>query len=388
MSARDKPLRFALIANPGSERALGFMAACASRGLPEPVLLEWWELLSGSWDLQTCFAGVDALRIETPAGDPGVERLLLAQGAEAAGRETGYPSLRVEECFDLPDDDGELRYQRQWYLGLRRALETLGSICDHNGPPVMNHPAGIFRMFDKEVARNVLSAAGVSVVVTAGICRDFEDLVGKMERSFWDRVFLKPCHGSSASGVMAISRGPRGRWQAVTSAKLEGSRIRNAKTPLRLTDLAEIRRTVDAVCRQRALVERWFPKMSIGGRACDFRILVIAGRARHVAVRTSSTPITNLHLRNRRGDLQEVIDKIGTAAWAEALATAEAAAACFPDCHYCGVDLMIGARGYRSIVGELNAFGDHLHRELWEDMNPWEAELALWPPLAQSRPAV
>jgi hypothetical protein len=383
------PLRFALIANPGSERALGFMAACRSRGLPEPLLFPWEELLFWAANFQEWLGKADALRIETPAGNPAVERLLLAHGAaDLAACEPEYPSLDAEECLELPPDDGELRNQRQWYLGLRSVLNEFGAYCDSSGLPAMNHPAGIIRMFDKEATRNLLMEAGVPVAASAGICLNFEHLVSLMDLHGWDRIFLKPCHGSSASGVMAISRGPRGPWQAFTSAKLEGLRIRNSKNPLRLTDPADIRMTVDAVCQQRALVERWFPKMSIGGRTCDFRILVIAGRARHVAVRTSTTPITNLHLRNRRGELQEVIDKIGTAAWEEALATAEAAAACFPDCHYCGVDLMIGARGHRSVVAELNAFGDHLHRERWEGMNPWEAELALWPTTAQSRPAV
>ncbi len=385
-----KPPRFALLANPGSERALGFIAACRSRGLPEPLLVGWWDLLSNSPDVHKHFWEADALRIETPAGDPGVERFLLAHGAEEAASEpVAYPSMDAGECFELDDDQGELRYQRQWYLGLRRALEALGLIGDQYGLPVMNDSAEIIRMFDKEITRKVLSSAGVPVVPSAGLfCRNFEVLADLMNALGWDRIFLKPCHGSSASGVMAISRNSKGRWQAVTSAKLEGARIRNSKTPLCLTDLDEIRSTVNAVGQQRAIVERWFPKLGIGGRTCDFRILVIAGRARHVAVRSSSTPITNLHLRNRRGDLQAVIDKIGRPAWQEALATAEAAAACFPACHYCGVDLMIGAGNHRSVVAELNAFGDHLHRELWEGLNPWEAELALWPLVAQSRPAV
>jgi hypothetical protein len=374
--------RFALVANPGSARALGFAAACRSQGFPDPVLVPWQEVLGPGFDAPARFADARALRIETPAEHPQVERLILARGTQAI-RDLGiYPALSEKECLSLPDDSGELRYQPQWYAGWRLVLADIEQACMKNGIRPMNRPAEIGRLFDKELTRIFLSGRDVPIPPDAGFCKDFGDLVAKMNRFRWDRVFLKPCHGSSASGVMAISRTRGERWQAVTSAVLDTSggvpRILNSKRPLRLTDPVAIRGTVDLICRQRALVERWFPKAMIGGMTFDLRILVIAGQTAHVAVRTSSTPITNLHLRNRRGDPAEVVRRIGEQAWQTAMETAEAAAACFPGCHYCGVDLMLGARHFRSAVAEVNAFGDHLHHERWQGMNPWEAELALW----------
>lgn len=368
------PDRFALVANPGGARALGFAAACRSQGFPDPVLVPWEELLGAEFDAKLRFAGASALRIETPAEHPQVERLILA-GA-------GSGELSKEQCLALPDDVGELRFQRQWYAGWCRVLEGMSNTLHGLGIPAMNDPADIACLFDKEFTRSRLMSGGVPVAEGGGICENFDDLAARMDEKGWHRVFLKPCHGSSASGVMAISRTRGDRWQAITPAVIDATgevpRILNSKTPLRLTDIAEIRRTVDLVCRQRALLERWFPKTAIGGRSFDLRIVVIAGRAAHVAVRTSRTPITNLHLRNRRGDPAEVRERIGEQAWQTAMATAESAAACFPGCHYCGVDLMIGARTFRSAIAEVNAFGDHLHRERWQGMDPWEAELALW----------
>ncbi len=372
--------RFALLAHPGSRRALGFAAACRGAGHGEPRVVSWQAVLGAGFDPAAAFAGCGVLRIETPADDPAAERRLLARGAAACRAEGTYPCLPEPECDELPDDDGRLRYQRQWYLGWRGVLEELGSACGRLRIGLMSSPGEIATLFDKQATRAVLLENGVPVPPAAGICAGFDDLVSKMADNGWRRVFLKPCHGSSAAGVMAIARGPRGDWQATSSAVLAAaSGIRNLKKPQGVRDEARLRELVDAVCRERALLERWFPKATLGGRAFDLRVLVIRGEAAHVVVRTSRTPITNLHLANSRGDLEAVKTALGPLLWRRALDTAEAAAACFPGCHHAGVDLMVGAARRACAIAEVNAFGDLLHRDRWQGMDPWQAELARWP---------
>jgi hypothetical protein len=371
--------RFALLAHPGSRRALGFAAACRGAGHGEPRIVSWQEALAEGFEPAAAFAGCGVLRIETPADDPAAERILLARGAAACRAEGIYPCLPEPECRALPDDDGRLRFQRQWYLGWRRVLEEIGGWCAGIGLAPMSSPGEIATMFDKQATRAVLLENGVAVPPAAGICAGFDDLRAKMDESGWRRVFLKPCHGSSAAGVMAIGRGPRGDWQATSSAVLVGgSGVRNLKKPRQVRDEAVLRELVDAVCRERALLERWFPKATLGGRAFDLRVLVIRGEAAHVVVRTSRSPITNLHLANSRGDLEAVMSALGPALWRRALDSAEAAAGCFPGSHHAGVDLMIGASRRACAVAEVNAFGDLLHRERWQGMDPWQAELARW----------
>lgn len=376
--------RLALLAHPGSRRAVGFAAAWRAAGHGEAHAISWEQALAPGFDLgaELDSAGSEVLRIETPAEHPEIERLLLARGAAAASAEgTDSQGVLTETAArELPDDDGRLRYQRQWYLGWRRALMEIAGACRVTGVKAMNDPAEIAVLFDKLATREILFERGVPVPAAAGLALGFDDLVAKMDAAGWNRVFLKPCHGSSAAGVMAISRRPGGGdWSAFTSATLkDGGAIHNSKRPRRLARAAEIRATVDAVCRERALVERWFPKATLGGRAFDLRILVIAGQAAQVAVRTSASPITNLHLRNRRGDLGETRRAVGEKIWGEAMATAAAAAHGFPGCHYVGVDLMIGVARRSCAVAEVNAFGDDLRRELWQGMNPWEAEVFRW----------
>jgi glutathione synthase/RimK-type ligase-like ATP-grasp enzyme len=367
--------RFAFIANPRSPRAIGFAAAC-----PEARLISWESVLAPDFDPETQLSGIETLRIDTPAGSLAVERRLLALGAGSCSDEARYPQLPLDDCLKLPDDPGGLRFQRQHYLGWCMALDMIDRATGLLKLRTMNSPPSIGILFDKLETHSKLSARDIPVPPTAGLCLGFDDLLSIMDRHGWNRVFLKPSHGSSASGVMAIARHPRGHWQADTSTCLTADhQILNSKRVLRITDLDEIRRTVDAVCLHRALVEKWFPKISINGRSIDLRILVIAGRAAHIAVRSSKSPITNLHLANTRGEPDQLSQLLGDEKWNACLRTAEAAAGVFPDCHYLGVDLMIGARHHQPAIAEINAFGDHLHHERWQGMNPWEAELALWP---------
>lgn len=373
----SQPHRFALLTNPGSRRAQGFINACKSQGLVEPIILPWEEWLSPDLDAARALKDSNCLRFDSPAENIAVERLLLTHGAEACRSEKRCSFLPSSECTHLPEDEGELRFQRQWYLGWQRVLQGISSACERQRVRPMNDPAEVATLFDKEATRRTLEKHDVPMPPSAGVCENFDDLVAKMDSHRWDRVFLKPCHGSSATGVMAIARHPRNGWQATTSAVLTGTRIRNSKRLRRIEHQNEIIATINAICHERALIERWFPKATWRGKAFDLRVLVIRGKATHVAVRTSSHPITNLHLHNKRGELQAFVEALGTARWEEAMNVALAAAAAFPRCHYCGVDLMVGTN-HRYAVAEVNAFGDLLHRELWQGMNPWEAELALW----------
>jgi hypothetical protein len=107
-------------------------------------------------------------------------------------------------------------------------------------------------------------------------------------------------------------------------------------------------------------VERWLPKATLDGRVFDLRVVVIGGEPTHAVVRTSRTPMTNLHLGGARGDLGAVQRALGQERWQRALDVCARAAACFPGSPMVGVDLLVGAGLNRFAVCEVNAFGDLL----------------------------
>jgi hypothetical protein len=179
------------------------------------------------------------------------------------------------------------------------------------------------------------------------------------------RVFVKPAHGSSASGVLAVETGGGGRVRATTSVELTpGNRLHNSLKVRRYDREQDIAAVVDALAPDGLHLERWLPKASQQGRAADLRVVVVAGRATHAVVRTSHWPMTNLHLGGLRGDLGAVRQAVESAGarWAGLLDVCERAAACFPRTLCVGVDLLPAVGWRKAFVGEVNAFGDLLPR--------------------------
>jgi hypothetical protein len=176
------------------------------------------------------------------------------------------------------------------------------------------------------------------------------------------RLFLKPLHGSSASGVCALRWTP-GRQQLMAPLRIRSGRgqaiLVNSLDVRTYTTLADIELILGLLLPQGMINEQWIPKISLPGGAVDLRVLVIAGEARHWVVRQSRHPMTNLHLGNQRGSGTALRELIGAAKLEAAFRLAEKAAACFPESLYAGVDILIDSR-HRALVGEINAFGDLL----------------------------
>ncbi|MFA7763447.1 STM4014 family protein [Streptomyces sp. NRRL S-448] len=333
MTDHAPPPRWAVVGNPENRRVALFSGAVCDAGLPAPRIVPWTDVLRGGG---AAFASDEIVRIESPGENAEVDRLL---------RGPGEPT-RVE---------GGAR----WYAAFTAAVRTL------TGGLRLDDPGELAVLFDKRLCHEVLARAGVPVPrsPTSGgdaPVRGWDDVRALMAAHGMPRVFLKPAHGSSASGVVAVETAGGGRIRATTSVEsTEGGRLHNSLRVRRLTREPEVAALVDALAPDGLHVERWWPKASLGDGAADLRVVVVAGRATHAVVRTSRTPMTNLHLGGRRGDLAAAVRAAGPA-WAEALRTCERAAACFPGTLCVGVDLLPAVGWRRFAVAEVNAFGDLL----------------------------
>ena len=108
--------------------------------------------------------------------------------------------------------------------------------------------------------------------------------------------------------------------------------------------------------------------------AFDLRVVVIGGEARHAVVRQSKSPMTNLHLGNSRGNLDQVKTKLGSH-WDEVMATCEKVMTLFPRSLYAGVDVAIGAEFDSHVVLEVNAFGDLIPNVEPKGNDTYESEI-------------
>lgn len=284
---------------------------------------------------------------------------------------------------------GRILPLRQWYLGWKLALLDIQKDLDAvPGVSVMNAPADIITMFDKWECHTALGAFNVPKPVLLGLPGSYDELRTMMTATGRRRVFLKPCHTSSASGVVALEADGN-RMQAFSSvecARVGGKfTLFNSLHIRRYTSPPEIAELADAVCRERSIAEAWFPKAGIANSRFDLRVLVIDGKSEHVAVRQSQGPITNLHLGNKRGDPDGLRKRMGEENWTGAMSVCEQAASVFRHSHYVAVDLLVAPDFKRFAVAEVNAFGDLLPNLSCRGMDTYAAELDAWQRLHASR---
>ena len=380
---RRGPDRFVVIGNPGGRRVELFQAALNELRLPAARVVSYLDLLSGKETLPRLVREGTVVRIESPGKDFEVERALIAAGADAADGDEGFDRVSRQAAQNLSFERGRILYPRQWYLGYfatLRLIELQLAECPPYRPlPLwMNSPAEIALMFDKIACHRALSSRGAPVAPGLGPIDSFDELGERMKEQNWRRVFVKLAHGSSASGVVAYQTDGR-RHQAATTveaARRDGElRLYNSRRIRVCRDWREIAQLIDALCRHRVHVEQWLPKAGFDNRTFDLRVVVIAGRACHTVARMSRSPMTNLHLLNKRGDVNAVRERAGRAAWDAAMLDCERAMECFPESLYAGVDLLFTPDFRRRAVIEVNAFGDLLPGALWQGQETYAAEL-------------
>jgi glutathione synthase/RimK-type ligase-like ATP-grasp enzyme len=256
--------------------------------------------------------------------------------------------------WDARPDHGRIRGLRDGFGGLGDVLASFPVDARY-----MNPPSTVLAMFDKMETKRRLRAAGLTTPTTHALVRTFDELEEALHAAKASRVFVKPRHGSSASGVIALSRSAT-RILATTSIELDDDRLYNSLKIRRYRRPEEVRTIVDLLGREdELLVEEWIPKDSAQRGTYDLRIVCIDGSPGHSVMRLSQHPMTNLHLGNARGDLAALRTRLGPSTWHRLQEIARRSAAAF-DALYAGIDIAITPGGGHVVVFEVNAFGDLL----------------------------
>ncbi|MFE9643695.1 STM4014 family protein [Streptomyces sp. NPDC006365] len=332
-------LRFAVVGNPENRRTTMFADAVRAAGHPAPRVLAWRDVLRGRY----AFTPGEFVRIDSPGENAEVDQLLRGT-----------------------DDPARVEGTALWHRRFTAAVRDVTGAAHRVGAVPSADPEDVAVMFDKRRCHARLVAAGVPVPpALTGPVGGWEELREQLKAARISRAFVKPAHGSSASGVVALTMAGPSRVKATTSVETApDGRLYNSLRVRHYTSEPEVAALVDALAPDGIHVERWLPKASQGGRAADLRVVVVAGRATHAVVRTSRHPMTNLHLGGARGDLDTAREAIRAAGggFDDALEVAERAAACFPGTLCVGVDILPATGWRRFTVGEVNAFGDLLPR--------------------------
>ena len=353
-----------VIGNPGNRRIDFFTKAAHQHGLQTDVI-SWTDVLRDVSILKRFALEGRVVRIDSPGEDTTVERQLIARGA-ATNR----------EAYTFSGERGRIEHSRLWYSGFADTLKAVRDVIPQ--ATWLNHPDDITQMFDKTACQTLLHQQGIPVPELLGTAQSYDEIRDLMHAAGTSRVFVKLPHASSASGVVALQVN-RGQVIAQTSTQIvrQGRRVLlyNSLNVSRYTTTTDVADLLNELGKDRLHVERWVPKAGFQGRIFDLRVVTIGGVACHTVVRTSRNPLTNLHLGNARGPLDELRDQIPLDQWNAAMHSCEQAALCFPRSLYTGIDLLF-TPGFRShAVIELNAFGDLLPNVLHKGRDTYNAEI-------------
>ncbi|WP_254512426.1 STM4014 family protein [Anatilimnocola floriformis] len=382
----SKPARrWLVIGNPENRRVGLFQQALLELGQRPADVLSYIDLLQDPALLPAALERNESnlLRIESPGENPLVEKLIIARGARA----TEATEL-VSKIARLRADPGRIRWPQLWFAGFSDLLQDLATELDrHAELRVQNHPTAIRTLFDKPACHRLLQSCGVAVPRVLPAVKNYDELRTAMQDAGMTRVFVKLACGSSSSGVVALSTANT-RPLAITSLELVRhrgeARFYNNLQLSRYNREQDIRTICDFLCGEGAHVEEWLPKARQDERELDLRVVTIGGRARHAVVRTSRSPITNLHLGNRRGDLSSLKTAMG-ARWKIVTEICEQAAAAFPQALSIGWDLLVTPGFRRAYILEGNAFGDLLPNVLFRGDSTYAATIRVAASQGQAR---
>jgi len=372
-----------VIGNPENRRVKLFSAAAQGLGWPAPQVVSYEALLHNGLGALDIVAAGSVVRIESPGENAHVEGALAALGAENAPRDV---PLKGPLKGPLPNrrrllrvEHGRIHYPGLWFFGYRTLLQRIRRGLDRLPVCWLNHPADVELMFDKSACQQALHAHGLPIPRRLGTIGDYAHLRRRMAEAGLSRVFVKLAYGSSASGVVALQTG-RTRVSAMTSVEVVrvggALRLYNSLRLQRFDKERDVAELIDELCRHGAYVEAWWPKAGYREATFDLRVVVIGGRLRHVVMRTSRSPLTNLHLGNCRGDFQRWQREAPREPIERAWHTCRRVAEVFPRSLYFGIDLAFAPGYQKHAVLEVNAFGDLLPNVRHRGQDTYTAEIA------------
>ncbi len=362
--AKGERLPFVLLGVGAGKRVRLMQAARQGLDLAPATVVEWADWLAQPALLEAALLRPCVFKIESPGDDPALHYRLVQAGCQVLG------------CAVPPvPEHGALSVSPAWFAGFSAAMQRIAALL--TGLPqvrVFNAPHELVLMTDKLRCQQHLQARQVSIPRLLGPVEGYEQMRAMLDTHGLDQVFVKARYGSSASGVIAYRRNSRGAEQATTSAQLvqteHGARLYNVKRLRRYDRQADIVQLVDMLAGQQAYAEAWLPKPRCGKGHYDVRVLTLGGAPAHRVARVGTRMMTNLHLDNRRADVDALLTGPDQLALAR---LARQAASAFPASHVIGFDMVV-RRGSASVL-EANAFGDLLPGLLYDGLDSYAGQL-------------
>ncbi|MCI9078249.1 MAG: hypothetical protein HFH68_04895 [Lachnospiraceae bacterium] len=238
----------------------------------------------------------------------------------------------------------------------------------------LNTPEAILNVLDKRAAKKELARHGIPVtnmvldnVNSAGELLDFM----KCNKEY--SLFIKPVNYSGAAGVLALRLNPvTGRMKLYTSCRLSEGKLYNTKKLFAIDNSTEIINIIDKLAGKDnrnsmpgLIAEKWHPKDSFNGMSYDLRVVLQFGNVRHIVVRQSSGPVTNLHLNNNALDFKEL--NLPGSIEDDIREICKRAAGIFKGLDVSGIDVMLDRGSRKPRIIEINGQGDLIYQDIFSE---------------------
>lgn len=344
-----------LIADTKGRRAEHFIKAMEKLEISY-IFLPWKEFLLNRDKIEGLCSEDTIIRIEPPEKDIELYREFLKLG----------DSSRQWDNIDLTDF--KIVSPSIWYKGFSLIMNEL----KEKNLKFMNHPEDILVMMDKKKTYEKLkdSMDGFSLAKSIENISSYEELKKRFGTK-GAKVFIKLRYGSGGIGVIAYEYNPiLKRERAYTTLKESKGSFYNTYKVSKYTSSEKIKPLIDWVISEGAHIEEWITKPRLKEKRFDVRGIYINGRLAYSLARLSTTPITNLHLKNERIAGDEVFTLEQKTRIEKALIGAMKS---FPKSFYSGTDIIITEE--KAYIIDVNPFGDLMHHLLESEENLYVKEL-------------
>lgn len=362
-------MHFIWIGNPDNRRCTSFIQEIEKLNKHSYLLISHQQLLTQSIDWKSLITNDTVIKIDSTGENEEVRKQLIFLGATSG-------ELPLESVIT---DYGRIAYQEEWYQGFSIHLRKLNQSLQPFKVTVMNSVEDIVVMFDKIKTQEALDANNIPTPRSFTNIKSFEELTQMMVTNKMHQVFIKPAHSSSASGIVAF-RYNNTKMKAIAPIQVNEENqddviLYNSLKVHTYTEEIIVKKIIAEILSKKTIVQQWIPKARYQNKSFDFRVVVIDKKARHIVARMSSSPITNLHLGNERGNLKEIKALLGSSKFKELQDLAEKTAACFPNSLYMGIDILVTSSLKNFKVLEVNAFGDLLPNLIDQGENVYQAQI-------------
>ncbi len=306
------------------------------------------------------------LRLSSSGENFEVYKKILALGS--------YPNIE-----NLVYQKGQILPNAFWYQGYCILMNKIEKFLYQNPQlKVLNTPSAITLVFHKLKCQLFLASKGLSIPkIILKKVNSYAHLIATLEQENINEIFIKPYHGSSASGVMAFRRSLNKQVLYTTIKLKENKTLYNSLYLQKYINKNDIKTIINTIQPAGLIVEKWVRKKSFLGKSVDFRVLVIDGKATFVVPRLSNHVITNLHLGNIKGKIEHIQAEWGIEVIENIKKTAEKAIQNIPELFYAGVDIAVSSNGQVYVL-EINAFGDMLLDVFYHQKNTYQTILDTW----------